>query len=387
MQQEQRNTVEQIVAQAVAQQAAPFLVAMVGNAASVRYCCAAGDAAPDRPVDENSVFRLFSMSKAVGALAAMILIDRQQLDFDTPVAEIIPAWDDLQVLEGFDGTTPIWRSPARVATIKHLATHTSGLCYDSWHDGMKAYRRHSDVPSFLTGKAHAFDNPLMHDPGTRWGYGMGIDWLGRVVEVVDGRRIDAFCQQEIFAPLGMLNTAFEPDDLEARMCKMYSRADNGAFVPVVVAPPAQPDFYGMGHALYSTPSDYMRFLRMILRQGELDGQRLLSAHSVEMMMVDQLANLPLKAIAAGDMGAQYPPLPTVVEHSFMANRQPQNPAQTHRRGAGSQSWAGICNTHFWLDPARDVAAVWMTQTLPFMDQALMDAFALFEQAVYGAEEN
>jgi methyl acetate hydrolase len=236
---------------------------VVANAAGLTYSGAFGDAAPGLKVNESTVFRIFSMTKAVGSTAAMILIDRGKLNPDTAVEHILPEFSGIKVLEGFDGDKPVLRAPKVKATVRHLATHTSGLEYEFWNAQMADYLAKTGHPSFLSGLKSALFYPMMTDPGTRWGYGPSIDWLGLVVEKIDGRRIDKFCHEEIFGPLGMSDTAFEVSDAMAkRLAAVKIRGEDGTFGPFELAPPPNPEVYGMGYALYSTAPDYVRFLRI-----------------------------------------------------------------------------------------------------------------------------
>lgn len=359
----------------------PFVVAMAGTSEGITYSGAAGQAAAGREAGEDTAFRIFSMTKGVGSLAAMILIDRGKLSMETPVAEILPEWNDLQVLEGWEGNTPILRAPKTTATLRHLATHTSGLEYEFWCPVMAKYLEVTGAAPILSGMKAGLRYPLMSDPGTRWGYGPSIDWLGRVVEEVDGRKIDAFCQAEIFDPLGMTSTAFEPDSLTERLAEVSIRGEDGAFGPFELAPPPHPEVYGMGHALYSTAPDYMKFLRMMLNKGALEGNRILSEEGVASMLADQMQGLKFQRMvtAAPPITADVV-LPEGTTHSFgFVRAETDTPG---RRRAGSQSWAGVCNTHYWFDPASDVAAVIMTQSLPFVEERYMRTYGAFEEAVY-----
>ena len=367
---------DNLLNKAVANNDLPFVVAMVGTAAGVSYSGAAGSGA-----GSDTVFRVFSFSKAIGTMAAMILIERGKLSLDSRVVDILPEFGNLQVLQGFDGGRPCLRAPKVQATVRHLATHTSGLEYEFWNADIARYVGLTAHPGMLTGLKAALHYPMASDPGTRWGYGMGIDWLGLVVEAVDGRRIDAFCQQEIFDPLGMTSTGFEGDP--ARLAGMAIRGEDGRFAPFNLAPPSRPEVYGMGHALYSTAPDYLRFLRMILKKGVLDGNRVLAKASVAVMQADQMQGLLFQKMmsAVPLITADFDPFPgTRVTHSFgFLRNEADIPG---RRAAGSLGWAGICNTHYWIDPARDVAAVFMTQSLPFAEGRVMRAFENFEREVY-----
>lgn len=378
------SNLDKVLEAAVAAQNVPFVVAMTGNAAGITYSGAAGETA-GRMADEGTAFRIFSMTKAIGSLAAMILIDRGKLSMDTPVADVLPEWNTLQVLDGWNGDEPILRAPKTVATTRHLATHTSGMEYEFWNADVPRYLQHTNHPTVLSGLKSSLMYPLTSDPGTRWGYGPSIDWLGQMVEAIDGRRIDAFCREEIFEPLGMPDTVFEPDSLTDRLSEVSMRNEDGGFDIYPLAPPANPEVYGMGHALYSTAPDYMRFLRMVLNKGQLDGNRVLSEAAMAEMCADQMRGLEVEK-----MITVAPPLSADVElyggtratHSFAFVRNEVD--QPGARSAGSLSWAGVCNTHYWIDPTRDICAVIMTQSLPFLESPLVKTYQAYETAVYAS---
>lgn len=374
------SDMQAVLKDAVRTEAVPFVVAMTGNSGGVTFSGAEGQAADGRAASEDTVFRIFSMTKAVGSLAAMILIDRGKLSMDTPVGEILPAWNDLKVLDHFDGDAPVMRAPKTTATVRNLATHTSGMEYEFWNADVPAMLEKTGHPTILSGLKTALAYPLTSDPGTRWGYGPSIDWLGQVVEAVDGRRIDQFCREEIFTPLGMSDTAFEPDGLEDRLASAQIRGEDGRFGPIEIAPPPRPEVYGMGHALYSTAPDYMKFLRMVLNNGALDGNRLLTEAGVATMLADQMNGLtfePMKSVSptSADVVLEGDPV-----HSFMSVLHRAD--VPGKRSAGTQSWAGVLNTHYWIDPKKDITAVIMTQTLPFVEPRFLEVYDAYERAVY-----
>jgi len=374
-----------ILSEAVESGDAPFLVAMTGNSGGVTWSGQAGDRVPGTPASEDTVFRIFSMTKAIGSLAAMILIDRGKLGLETPVAEVIPAFADIKVLDGFDSDgKPNLRAPKTTATIRNLATHTTGFVYEFWNADMPRYMEATEHPTIISGLKASLMGPLVFDPGARWDYGQGIDWLGQAVEAVDGRRIDQFCKEEIFDPLGMSDTRFELEGTMAdRLANVSARDETGAFVETDLAPPPNPEFYGMGHALYSTAPDYMRFLRMMLNRGSLDGATILSPGGVDTMIANQIGDLRL-----GVMQTVAPPVTGDVDmfpgcdktHSFGFMRMEVD--VPGMRSAGAQAWAGVLNSHYWFDPARDVAGLIMTQLLPFVDERFMGVYERFEKGVY-----
>jgi len=378
------SELDDVLSAGVAAGAAPGFVATTGNATAVKWSGAAGERAPGKPMTENTVFRIFSMTKAIGSTAAMILADRGKLDYDAPVDSILPEFAKIQVIDGFDGDNPRLRKPKSRATLRQLATHTSGLVYEFWNADVPRWMAKSGHPTILSGLKSSLFYAMPHDPGACWDYGMGIDWLCQAVEAIDGRRIDKFCQDEILGPLGMTSTAFECEGaLAARLASVSARGADGKFAPFEIAPPPHPEFYGMGHCLYSTAGDYMRFLRMFLNKGRLDSKRVLSEKGVATMLANHIGNLRV-----GKLTTTVPPITADVDlfpgtpktHSLGFLRVEKD--VPGMRSAGSQGWAGVLNTHFWFDPAKDVAATIMTQTLPFVEPPFMGAYEKFERAVY-----
>ena len=376
---------DNIIADAVAQQDAPFLVAMVGHRDGAVWSGAAGERSPGQPASLDTVFRIFSMTKAVGSMAAMILMDRGKLSADATVQSIVPEFAQLPLLDGFDTSgAPILRTPKVKATVRHLATHTCGLCYEFWNAAMARYMQASGAPAILSGLTRAMNYPLQFEPGTQWGYGIGIDWLGRVVETVDGRRIDQFCREEIFEPLGMTDTAFEMlPHMQPRLANVCIRGEDGKFVDFALAPPSKPEFYGMGHALYSTAPDYLRFLRMVMGHGALDGKRIISVAGLAHMLANQMGSVPVHGLQS-----TAPPLSADLDlfpgrkksHSMAFMRFDEDtPGMRH---AGSQGWAGVLNSHYWFDPTANVIGLLMTQSLPFIEPRFASTYEKFERAVY-----
>ena len=373
---------QDVLDKAVAAGDAPFLVGMTANAGGVTWSGAAGEAAPGRAAAPDTVYRIFSMTKAVGSTAAMILVDRGEIGMDDPIDRYLPEARDLKVLTGFEGDQPVYRAPASVPTVRQLATHTSGLTYEFWCPIIGQWLEKTGSPPILSGLKAGLMYPLTFDPGARWDYGMGIDWLGRIVEEVSGSRIDAFLKSEIFEPLGMADTDVVARD-KGRLASVKARGEDGAFVDFDLVPPENPEVYGMGHALYSTPADYLSFLRLFLNHGEMNGHRILSREGVDRMLANSIGDIRI-----GKMTTTAPPLSADVElfpgipvtHSFGFVRVEEDvPGMRH---AGAQGWAGVLNSHYWFDPSAGVAAVIMTQSLPFADPRFMATYAAFEQAVY-----
>lgn len=365
----------------------PFAVAMIGDRNGIKWSGAAGERAPGRAASGDTVFRIFSMTKAIGSTAAMILIDRGKLDPETPVQDILPEFAKIMVLDRFDGDSPVLRAPKTKATVRNLATHTSGLEYEFWNSDIAKYLEVTGHPTILSGLRSSLFYPMATDPGTRWAYGIGIDWLGQIVEKIDGRGIDRFCREEILEPLGMSDTAFEvSESMQERLAAASIRGEDGKFGPYDIAPPPNPEFYGMGHALYSTAPDYMRFLRMFLNRGSLDGKRIISESGVDWMLAERSNGLNFRKMvtAAPPLTANCDPFSgTRRTHSFGFLRMEED--ALGMRSTGSQSWAGVLNSHYWIDPSKDIAALIMTQSLPFVEPRFMDTYGKFEREVYAAQ--
>lgn len=380
--------IDDVLNQAVCDHKVPGLVAMAAGRDGVFYKRAVGSTGGDNaaPMRLDSIHRIFSMTKAIGTLAAVKLVEDGVLELDTPVADILPDFAKLQVLEGFDGDTPILRPPASQATIRQLATHTSGLAFEIWNEEIAKYLDVTGLPSIRTGLLESLNYPLVFDPGTSWAYGPSTDWLGRVVEEVSGKRIDAYCRDFLFEPLGMNDTVFECTRARReRLVSAHGRDENGALVPMDIEPPSKPEFYGMGRALFSTAPDYMQFLRMLLGRGELDGVRIFKPETVSMICENHIGgvNIPVMSTMSPSLSADLDFLPGVAKKWGLgfAFNQEDIPGM---RAAGSQSWAGILNTHMWWDPATGIAALIFMQHLPFLDETAMQIYGDFERAVYAS---
>ncbi|HEU0222128.1 MAG TPA: serine hydrolase, partial [Paracoccaceae bacterium] len=189
-----------------------------------------------------------------------------------------------------------------------------------------------------------------------------------------------------FDPLGMNDTRFEVEPhMASRLAKVTARREDGQIRDFELSPPSRPEFYGMGHALYSTAPDYMRFVRMHLNRGALEGKRIISAANHEQLLANQIGGLKIERMVsvAPVVSADVDIFPHHRKsHSFTFMRMEEDVASM--RSAGSQFWAGVLNTHFWFDPAKDMAGIIMTQMLPFADPRFMKVYEAFEHAAYAA---
>jgi methyl acetate hydrolase len=365
----------------------PGVVAVAATADGAIYEGAFGvrelGAGPATTLD--TVFRIASMTKAITSAAAMQLVEQGKLGLDAPVPDIDAALARPQVLEGFDaGGAPILRSAKRPITLKHLLTHTAGFVYEVWNGDALRYVEASGTPRVLSGRLAALRRPLAFDPGDRWEYGINTDWVGRLVEAVSGKSLDAYFRERLFGPLGMTDTGFVPTpEQHARQAHVHQRETDGSLQPQPLAAPSVPEFFAGGGGLVSTAPDYLAFLRMLLNGGELDGARVLKAETVALMSENHIGSLP-----AGIMKSCNPQLSHDVDFfpnakirwglGYMLNMEPG----PNGRSAGTASWAGLFNSYYWLDPVRRVTGVIMTQILPFADPAVVRLYGEFESGVY-----
>ena len=259
----------------------------------VLYEGAAGSASLD------TVFRNASMTKALATAGALQLLEQGRIELDQTVASILPEFGTLQVLEGFDGDTPILREPATAATIRQLMTHTAGCGYFFTNEQLLRYCDQVGLPSPLTGLKASLMAPLVNDPGTMWEYGVNTDWLGLVVEAVSGQTLDAYLAEHLFEPLGMADTSFDPSpEQRGRLMDLALRGADGALGPIGIDLPPEPEWAAAGHGSYGTVGDYGRFICALLNDGELDGTRVLAADTVELAFADHIEGIPMPELSS-----------------------------------------------------------------------------------------
>ncbi len=239
---------------------------------------------PDK-VHVDSVFRIASMTKAITAAAIMQLIEQGRIGLEQPAGEIVDGLSNPIVLEGFDAEGKARVRPARgPITLRHLLTHTSGFSYDLFNADVGRYMQQAGLPSIATCKNDSLKAPLIFDPGTRWEYGISIDWLGKIVQAVSGKPLEDYVADHIAGPLGMEDTSFKPSpELRARMVSTHARQPDGTAAPIEFEFPTDADFVMGGGGLVSTGPDYLRFTRMLLAGGTLGGARLFKPETVALM--------------------------------------------------------------------------------------------------------
>jgi CubicO group peptidase (beta-lactamase class C family) len=330
-------------------------------------------------VTPDTLWRIYSMTKPVTSVAAMMLYEEGRLQLTDPVSKFIPAFTDMRVFTGGSDQRPVTVPATEPVRVHHLLTHTSGLTYGfhRTHPVDAMYREAGfdlgDRPN--TTLAEACDRwaafPLLFQPGTEWNYSISTDVLGRVVEVASGQPLDEFFAQRILEPLGMTDTAFyaRPDDLP-RLAALYSRGADGKAArmdSLGAAARKKPVMLSGGGGLVSTAADYHRFLQMLLPRadspaGELDGMRLLSPRTVGYMTRNHLPGNQDLAQFGRPLNAESPQVGTGFGLGFAVVIDPV--ALKVVNSAGELSWGGAASTAFWLDPAEELTVSFFTQLIP-----------------------
>lgn len=379
---ETASPIDSVLADGVETGRIPGVIAIAATSEGIIYEGAAGfrDISSNTGMTVDTITRIASMTKAITSVAVMQLVEQGKLKLDDPVGDYLPQLKDVEVLEGFNADdTPLLRPARSAVTVRQLLTHTSGYVYEIWNENAARYA------SLGYSAGDGFEDvPLAFDPGMKWEYGINTDILGVLVEAVSGQSLDDYFREHIFVPLGMTDTYFiVPENKLPRLATAYSKSAQGALTAIPYTRPGG-DFFSGGGGLRSTARDYIRFLQAILRGGELDGVRILSADSVDLMAQNHIGELE----AAGSVMSSAPHLSNHFDFmpgsadkfglGFLINTDPVPGG----RPAGSLAWAGLYNSYYWIDRENDICAVLITQILPFYDADVLALLSEFETAVY-----
>jgi CubicO group peptidase (beta-lactamase class C family) len=324
-------------------------------------------------VTPETIYRIYSMTKPITSVGLMMLFEEGHFLLENPVHRFLPEFTDVQVWDGGTADAPETRPPARAMTVHDVLTHLSGLTYGFHfqHPLDELYRAHGlgdfSEPSFdlAEGVERMASLPLLFDPGTRWNYSMSTDVCGRLIEVMSGQPLDEFLRDRILDPLQMGDTGFHAPESDLGRCSpLYVRGADGS---LKVMAPAQtmvepPKFLSGGGGFVGTAPDYLRFCHMLANGGELDGVRLLSPRTVRYMARNHLPDGKLlneigqstfseAAMEGTGFGLGF----SIIEDAA---------ALQNLASEGEFAWGGAASTAFWVDPAEDICAVFMTQLLP-----------------------
>lgn len=335
------------------------------------------DPASGAPMANDAIFRIYSMTKPITSVAAMMLWEEGKFLLSDPIEKFLPEFSAMAVAVAVDSRGDLGREPlGRAITIQDLLRHTSGLTYEFRGPGpvqkmymsAKVYgRSQSNADQVAT----LGNMPLLHQPGTRWEYSRSTDVVGRLIEVLSGQRLSEFFEQRVLAPLGMVDTAFHvPERDHSRLAQAFAKdPDGGATVQLLEVRNA-PNFESGGGGLVSTAVDYARFLQMLLNGGTLEGCRLLSRKTIELMTADHLGAItgaPDLLLPGYGFGLGF----AVRMHAGIAS----DPGSV-----GEYFWGGLAGTTFWVDPAEQLFALMLIQA-PGQRQYFRN---LFRNLVYAA---
>ena len=382
------QAIDNCISQAIENKIIPGAVAAVVNQDGLMSIRSHGvrSETNQNPMTDDTVFQIASMTKPITGAACMQAVERGALELDQPAGQLLPWLDDVQVLDGFDESGPILRAPNKPVTLRNLLTHTSGFSYAIWNSEIAEWTKQTGIPNVGSGKLESIHQPLAFDPGDRWEYGIGLDWAAQLLETASGMSLAQWMRTEIFDPLGMTDTAYQcRPDMNKRRADTHVLS-NGQWKALTSGTQTdQPEFDSGGGGLFSTTLDYAKFIQMFLSKGELAGQRVLSPETVSLMSANSIGALRVSPVISRDnnLSADFEFMsgtPKSWGLSFQLNEE----AVEGGRGAGSLSWAGLCNTHFWVDPGSGIGVLLMTQTLPFMIPQVADLLEQFERVIYAA---
>jgi CubicO group peptidase (beta-lactamase class C family) len=337
-------------------------------------CCGMRDAEAGLPVEQDTLWRIFSMTKPITSVTAMSLFERGLFELSDPVSRWIPAFADMQVWESGTADVPVTRPARQPITMRHLLTHTSGLTYGfmNAHPVDEIYRRNGSVLLHPAGMdlEQAVDlwagHPLLFEPGSAWGYSVATDVLGRVLEVITGRSLAELFAEIVLEPLGMADTHWWVHGTDAhRLAALYAldpvtgrRVRHQRMGDAALAPPS---LLSGGGGLISTAADYHRFVTMLLRGGELGGERILGPRTLRYMTQNHLDGRSIADTGSGSF-SEVAYAGVGFGLGFGVTTDPVRSGVL--TSVGEFTWGGLASTAFWVDPVEEVTAVFMTQLMP-----------------------
>ena len=337
-----------------------------------RDCYGFRDIEDGHTVEADTLYRIYSMTKPITSVALMMLYEEGHFLMENPVSRWIPEFKDLQVWVGGTEDAPETKPLESPLTVHHVLTHTSGLTYGfQFVHPVDALYREQDLGNFTSPTydlaecmARLARLPLQFEPGTSWNYSMSTDVCGRLVEVMSGQTLDEFFRQRIFEPLGMTDTGFVVPESEVDRCStLYFAAGTAMTVMApAISMTVAPSMLSGGGGLMSSSDDYLRFCHLLVNGGELDGVRLLSPRTLQFMTTNHLPG----GKTLNDMGQSTFAEVAMAGTGFgLGFSVLVDPAASQSLGSvGQYAWGGAASTAFWIDPAEELAVVFMTQLLP-----------------------
>jgi CubicO group peptidase (beta-lactamase class C family) len=318
------------------------------------------DPATGAPMARDAIFRIYSMTKPVVSVAAMMLMEQGKLLLSDPVARYLPEYANQKVARQVEGVLHL-QEVRQLATVQDLLRHTAGLTYE-FMGNSSVQRQYAQNRIGSRERSNAEFSlqlaalPLMFEPGAAWEYGRSTDVLGRLVEVISGTTLGAFLRENIFAPLGMEETWFSvPEQHQYRIAEPFARDPDGAMQMRLVDLREDAVMESGGGGLASTALDYARFLQFLLNRGELDGVRLLGSRTVAYMTSDHLGSIPVNSGASREL------LPLGYGFGLGFAVRKEAGLAPEPGSVGAYYWGGMAGTTFFVDPAEDLFACLMLQ--------------------------
>jgi CubicO group peptidase (beta-lactamase class C family) len=383
-----KDNLDNVLSSGIQRGAAAGVSAVVGNREGIIYEGAFGERSLGSGVamTPDTVGWIASMTKAITSVAAVQCVERGLLHLDSPARNICPELGKVGVLTGFDDAgNPVTRPPKRDITLRQLLSHSAGFSYEIWNTDMQKVQAALGIPSVTECKNKALTLPLLFDPGEAWEYGINIDWAGKMIETVSGKTLGAYLEDNIFEPLQMSSTAFKlSQEMRSRLADVHLRGADGSLTLFPFEIPQDPEFEMGGGGLYGTVADYLKFLRALLNNGQLAGERILTPESVAALGVNQMGDCRVNNLKAA--------IPLTNDAEFFPGQQKSwslafqinHERAPTGRPAGGLMWAGLANSYYWLDQHNGLAGVYLTQLFPFADHKSLGLFYEFEKAVYSA---
>jgi len=325
----------------------------------------------NKAMRDDTIFRIYSMSKPITSIALMQLYERGLFQLNDPIHRVIPAWRDHRVYVDGKGDSLELKSPTQPMTFRHVLSHTSGLSYGATrHPVDQLYRKHEvvrdDGVNLQTFVDRLAQVPLHFEPGSKWLYSYATDVCGHLVEALSGQTLDAYFQEHIFDPLGMTDTAFSvSSESQERFAANYERGPDKSLKllddPQDSKYLQHPDFLSGGGGLVSTTADYLRFCEMLRCEGKLDGERIIGSRTLRMMHQNHLTGgSDLSAMAVGAFSeTAYDGVGFGLGFAMSLSE-----VGAGALGAGDYYWGGAASTIFWVDPVEDLVVIFMTQLMP-----------------------
>ena len=378
------HVIDDCLGKAVDDRIVPGAVGAIVDKGGLVAIRAHGAKSQDSAMEADTVFQIASMTKPIAGLACLQAVERGLLKLDQPAAEIIPQLADLQVLEEINESGPVLRSPKTPVTLRNLLTHTSGFTYEVWNSEIARWIEHEGTPGIASRELASLNRPLSFEPGQRWEYGIGIDWAGQLLEAASGVKLGDWMREEIFSPLGMSDTAYScSSEMEERKAAVHVLAKDQWKALPTEPPQTAAEFDSGGGGLFSTAIDYAKFIQMVLCGGKYEGHEILSTQMVSTMSSNNMGHLRVTPVTSinQNLSADFEFMRGVPK-SWGLSFQINEDNVVGGRKAGSLSWAGLFNTHFWIDRTSGFGALLMTQTLPFMLPQVANLLDQFEQTVY-----